>query len=64
LPAQQRAAAPWVIVATAHPAKFAEIVEPLIGCCVAVPATLRTLLARPTSYTEIDVDLEALRQAL
>ena len=31
LPAARRRACPWVIVATAHPAKFREIVEPLIN---------------------------------
>jgi threonine synthase len=54
----------WVLVATAHPAKFREIVEPLIEQTVAVPDTLTKLLARPTECTEIDADLSALRVAL
>jgi threonine synthase len=54
----------WVVVATAHPAKFREIVEPLIGESVAVPQTLAKLFARPTQCTEIDADLTALRAAL
>ena len=32
----------WVIVATAHPAKFDEIVEPLIGRSVPVPPVTRS----------------------
>jgi threonine synthase len=54
----------WVIVSTAHPAKFSEIVEPLIGRKVAVPETLAKLFARPTECTEIAPDLTALRVAL
>jgi threonine synthase len=38
----------WIVAATAHPAKFAEVVEPLIGPAVPVPPALAELLARPT----------------
>jgi threonine synthase len=54
----------WVVVATAHPAKFREIVEPLIGRTIPVPETLAKLFARPAECTEIDADLGALRAAL
>ena len=54
----------WVLVSTAHPAKFREIVEPLIGKAVAVPDTLAKLFARATDCTEIEADLSALRVAL
>jgi threonine synthase len=54
----------WVVVGTAHPAKFREIVEPLIGQAIPVPETLAELFARPTECTEIDADLSALRAAL
>ena len=54
----------WIIVSTAHPAKFSEIVEPLIGAKVPVPATLAKLFARPTQFTEIEPDLSSLRAAL
>ncbi len=43
----------WIVVATAHAAKFAEIVEPLIGSSVPVPAVLESLLALPSRYHEI-----------
>src|SRR5262249_2720847 len=43
----------WIIVATAHPAKFREIVEPLIGRTIPVPETLAKLFARPTECAEI-----------
>jgi threonine synthase len=56
--------APCVVVATAHPAKFREIVEPLVGSPIPVPETLARLFARPTQCAEIDADLTALRAAL
>lgn len=64
LPAEVRAGRRWVLVSTAHPAKFREIVEPLIGREVAVPETLARLFARPTECTEIAADLASLRSAL
>jgi threonine synthase len=51
-------------VSTAHPAKFSEIVEPLIGRKVPVPETLAKLFARPTHCTGIEADLASLRAAL
>ena len=54
----------WVLVATAHPAKFAEVVEPLIGRPVPVPDTLAKLFARPSEYTQIEPRLEVLRAAV
>jgi threonine synthase len=54
----------WVLVSTAHPAKFREIVAPLIGRDVPVPETLARLFARPAQYIEIDATLAALRKVL
>jgi len=64
LPESKRKTGRWVVVSTAHPAKFPEIVEPLIGRPVPVPETLGRLFARPTQCAEIAADLEALRAAL
>jgi threonine synthase len=47
LPAARRAGAPWIVSATAHPAKFERVVEPIIGRAVAVPPALARLLERP-----------------
>ena len=63
LPASRRRQ-PWVLVATAHPAKFREIVEPLIEAPVPVPPALAKLFARPVQCVEIDATLEDLRGAL
>ena len=64
LSADQRRKHRWVLVATAHPAKFREIVEPLIGREVPMPEALARLFARPTDCSEIGADLGALRGAL
>ncbi len=54
----------WVLVATAHPAKFDEIVEPLIGRAVEVPPALARLLALPTHSIEIGAAPGDLRNLL
>jgi threonine synthase len=51
----------WIVPATAHPAKFEGIVEPLVGHSIAVPPALEALLERPSRVTEIDATLQALR---
>jgi threonine synthase len=61
---ERRAARRWVLVSTAHPAKFPEIVEPLIGARVAVPESLAVLLARASACVEIDPQLPALAAVL
>jgi threonine synthase len=64
LPRAERSARHWVIVATAHPAKFEEIVEPLVGRPVVVPEALARLLDLPSHADVIDADFEALRAQL
>lgn len=64
LPESQRAKGRWVLVSTAHPAKFREIVEPLIGRAIDVPDNLRKLFDLPSIYNEIPATLTALRAAL
>jgi threonine synthase len=54
----------WVLVATAHPAKFNDIVEPLIGKVVPVPPALAALLELPSVQTQVEPSLEALRAVL
>ena len=51
----------WVIVATAHPAKFEGIVEPLTGTTLAVPEALAKLLELPSHSVELEPDVAALR---
>lgn len=54
----------WVIVATAHPAKFNDTVEQQIGRTVPVPASLARLLELPRQERELDPTLDALRAQL
>lgn len=54
----------WAVVATAHPAKFEQVVEPLIGHPVAVPENLEELLARSAHSESLVSDAEALKQRL
>ncbi len=61
---EERAKRPWVLVATAHPAKFSEIVEPLIGKRVAVPPSLAQLLRLPRQFSDIAPTLQALAGSL
>jgi threonine synthase len=49
-----------VFLATAHPAKFREVVEPAIGQAVPLPATLADALSRPRSSARLPVDYSAL----
>ena len=61
---EDRAANDWILVATAHPAKFETIVEPLIGTSVPLPDELERLLSRPAEAVTIDADLGSLAAAL
>src|SRR3546814_13995148 len=39
-------ARPWAVVATAHPAKFEVVIEPLVGRAIALPPSLEECLSR------------------
>ena len=54
----------WIVVATAHPAKFETVVEPLIDDVVPLPAELADILARPARATQIEPSVESLAAAL
>lgn len=58
------AAHDWILVATAHPAKFETIVEPLIGETIALPPELAEMLARPAQAMSIEADLASLAAAM
>jgi len=62
--ASDRAERRWVLVSTAHPAKFREIVEPLTGTRIEMPESLAKLFSRPVSCAELDPKLSALTGAL
>lgn len=64
LPSKERSDRPWILAATAHPYKFREIVEPLIGYQIEAPPALAAILERPTRKLAIPGTLEALAAAL
>ena len=53
-----------VFLATAHPAKFAEIVEPIIGRKVEKPEPLAQALGQPRHIIRIDAALDAVKTVL
>lgn len=52
------------IVATAHPAKFPEVVEPLLDASVPLPPSLAAMLARATRAEPLAAEDAALREQL
>ncbi|MDJ0760332.1 MAG: threonine synthase [Woeseiaceae bacterium] len=50
----------WILVATAHPAKFETVVEPLIGDEVPLPPELEAILSRPKRAISIPATQEAM----
>lgn len=54
----------WAVAATAHPAKFDGVIEPLVGSAIEVPSALATLLARPSHSEPVTADYATLRDRL
>ena len=54
----------WAVAATAHPAKFESVVEPLIGRAIEVPPALAVLLERPAHAEPCPPHYAALREFL
>lgn len=55
---------PWIVVATADPSKFDEVIEPLIETAIPIPQQLQKLLDRPNKIMRIKADLAAIREFL
>jgi threonine synthase len=53
-----------IFLATAHPAKFREIVEPVLGRAIDTPAPLAEALAGPRHILRIPASLEAVSGVL
>ena len=64
LAAEQRSERPWIVAATAHPYKFADVVEPLIGAKIEPTPALAAIYERSTRKLEISADLGSLESAL
>ena len=61
LGAARREGVDHIVVATAHPAKFETVVEPLIDATVPIPDNLKALLDLPSHAIELEPDISALR---
>lgn len=55
---------PFCVVATAHPAKFDEVVEPLVGHAVEPPPALLDMLKRPGGSEALAPEYESLKERL
>jgi threonine synthase len=64
LDATERMNDDWILVATAHPAKFENIVEPLIDAAIAVPDALKEILSRAIRMETIQPNLDSLDDAI
>lgn len=64
LPQARREGEPWIVVATAHPAKFDNIVEEAIGATVPVPPELAELLELPSHCEPLRAEADALVRVL
>ena len=64
LPQSRCSDASWIVVATAHPAKFDSIVEPATGTIVPVPPALAALLELPSRWESIDPELAEFSEKL
>lgn len=60
----ERLVGEWTVVATADPAKFESIVEPLLGEAVPIPRALAALIDQPTKVLDVNADLSAVRAQL
>jgi threonine synthase len=53
-----------VLLATAHPAKFAEVVEPVLNEALPIPPELSRCLEAKRRVTPVEPRLDALREVL
>ena len=53
-----------ICLATAHPAKFADVVEPLVGCTVPLPDALAARLGGTPHRVSLEPDMSALTELL
>jgi threonine synthase len=60
LSGSERRRGPWVVAATAHAAKFPEVVEALLGQRLVPPPALASLFDRPSRFRRIPADPDAL----
>jgi threonine synthase len=60
----KEAAGRGIFLGTAHPAKFSEIVEPIVGRAIDRPPALSAALSRPRHIVKIDATYDAVRHVV
>ena len=60
----RHAGAPGLLLATAHPVKFPDVVEPILGAAIPLPAVVQALQGRAKRSVPLAVDYEALKAYL
>ena len=61
---RSRSTAAFCVVATAHPSKFEEVVEPLVGHRVEPPPALRAMLTQPSASEPLEPEYRRLKERL
>lgn len=61
---RQNASENWIVAATAHAAKFNEVVQSILGVCARLPLSLQSLQTRPIRVEDVDGDYDALKERL
>ena len=64
LPEAQQQERPWLACATAHPYKFADVVEPLVGVSVTPTPALAAIDDRPSRAVPMQASLQELARFL
>lgn len=54
----------WVVAATAHPAKFNDVIEPVVGASAPEPPSLAGLYEARLAVTDLPNDYDAVRRAI
>ncbi len=57
-------AGPWILVGTAHPGKFLEVVAPIVDVEVPIPESLKKLQDREQVFVEVDATTGSIKGAL
>lgn len=52
----------WILVSTAHPAKFEQVVEPLVGHRLELPKSLQEIMGKKQSFSRIESGKDSLSQ--
>ncbi len=61
---QQLSEQPWVVVATADPSKFENIIEPIIKLKVPIPSQMQYLLDKPTKVINVNKNLVDIQEVI